>query len=223
MRLIFKKEIIANPVAIFGGGAWIEDTKDWPRIPFSERYMTHLMSIFSNIMGDSFDSNYCISVFISYELDKDGYPKVSLSDKYVVHTQDDLTKFKEEGFTKVIITKKRISSIKEKFSEHVLPTIYIDKRNFTKEENDSYDEEFENSGMGIDGSTLLTNPYFEQDVIKFPMSEDILLQIDEWDLVDIYPELKGIFQTGLGYLFLNKNYKKKKNGEIIGDFFIQHT
>ncbi|NDV68301.1 hypothetical protein [Dysgonomonas sp. 25] len=223
MRLIFKKEKLENPIAILGGLPWIENIEDWPKIPSSEKYMTHFMTIFSNISGDSFNSDCCISVFISYDLDKDKYPKPSLSDKYTVHNQADLIRFKEYGYTKVIITKKRDAPILDNMSEYSLPVLYVEKRNFTNEENEAYDKEFENSGMGLDGSTLMTNPYFEQDAIQFPMSEDILLQVDEWDLNDIFPDYKDIFQSGLAYLYLNKNYKKKQMGETVGCFFTQHT
>lgn len=140
-----------------------------------------------------------------------------------MHNQTDLISFKGHGYTKVIITKKRNTSILENMSEYSLPVLYVEKRNFTNEENEAYDKEFENSGMGLDGSTLMTNPYFEQNIIQFPMSEDILLQIDEWDLSDIFSDYKGVFQSGLAYLYLNKNYKKKQMGEIAGCFFIQHT
>jgi hypothetical protein len=158
--------------------------------------MTHFMTIFHNISGDPFDSGCCISVFVSYELDKNESLKQSLSDKYTVHNQARLAPFKEQGYTKVIITRKQSSSVNQKLSEFSLPVIYMEKRTFTVEENEAYDQKFEDSGMGLDGSTLMTNPYFEQDVIQFPMSEDILLQLDEWDLSEIYPDYKGIFQSG---------------------------
>ena len=70
-------------------------------------------------MGDSLDSEYCISVFISYDLGKREYPKASISDKYTVHPQNDLAKFKEQGYAKVLITKKRIFLMKEKLLSDV--------------------------------------------------------------------------------------------------------
>jgi hypothetical protein len=219
MHLIFK-ETSSDFVGILGGLPWIKSEAEWQKS--GDSFMVPLLTIFPNIMGDPFDSKYCITVFIDYGLDRNGCPKSSISEKYTINTQDEFDKMKE-NHTKVVFTENIGKPYEKQLSKEILPVLYIEKKPYTSEEIDMDIEAFEENGQGLEGSSFLSAPYFEQEEIRFSQKYDIFLQIDEWDIQNYSNKLKGIFQTGIGYLYYEKGYKKKKVGEEIGKFFIQHT
>jgi hypothetical protein len=219
MRLIFK-ETSNDFVAILGGFPWIKSEAEWQKSDGS--YMVPLLTIFPNISGDPFDSKYCITVFIDYELDRYGCPKSSISEKYTINTQNSFDKL-NGNHSKVVFTENVGKPYEKQVSKEILPQLYIETKPYTSEEIDTAMELFEESGQGMEGSHYLDAPYFEQEEIRFPRKYDIFLQIDEWDIQGYSKKFKGIFQTGIGYLYYEMSYKRKKVGEEVGKFFIQHT
>jgi hypothetical protein len=221
MILELKDELI-NPVGYFGGFPWIENEDNWPICPQTGENMLHLMTILPSIMGDSFSEDNCVSIFISFDVDVNKSPKKTLSDNYTFHESKDIDKLKS-GFSKVIMTKKADKPLNSGKAKFVLPFKNIEKRPYTDKEYEEEKTLVEEANMGIDKSKFMGIPFFEQDIIDPSMRYFFLLQLNEWDIDVFAEEYKGIFQGGLGYVYLDRNIKKIQIGKDAGFFFIQHT
>lgn len=220
MILEFKKES-SNPVGYFGGSPWVENIAEWPSCPSTEKPMVHLFTILPQMIGSGFDYEEAISVFISTDLDKNGVPKLSLLNKYTVQETTDLKKL--EGFSRVLKHRKCAGPLQAQHGGISLPFRYLEKRPYTKEESEEELTLFEDTNMGLDFSKFMGIPFYEQDVINPHIKYVFMIQINEWDITSFAPEFKGLFNGGIGYLFLDRNYKKIKPGNEVGIFFVQYS
>lgn len=221
MVLEFEKKV-ENPVIIFGGSPFLEDINHYPNCPETGEPMVLLFTVLPGLITGIPD-NKCISVFASFGVDKYGVPKRSLSNKYTVHSKADL-ELLEKGYSKVIIHEKATEPLVLE-NAIKLPLMYAKKRRYTNEELDEEIKLQEETGMGLDCSKIMGTPFFEQDNIDLHMPRKYFftVQLNEWDISDVDKGLKGIFQDGLGYLFLEYNHERAKDYDEVGKFFIQHT
>ena len=143
--------------------------------------------------------------------------KESLTSKYTVNQKNDLTILKE-GYSKVLIYD-QTNDEELNLSEIILKKKFFEFISDTEEYMEKEHVFFEENGMGLDISKLQSIPYFEQDIINPSPKYQFYLQLLE---EDIEKEFK-IFQTGIGYFYVDKNIKKLKSGDDAGLFFIQNT
>lgn len=220
-QIIFTKEKTTHSFGYIGGGVEKFPQELWAKIPHSEHYQTHLLTLYPNFYHESDRiANHRISIFISLENHALGGVKSSLTDKFTVHSNNDLSQLNNEHYAIAIFYKIDDSIDEYNLSDFSLPRQYM---NETSPENQhdyaaAEHEFFEEHGMGLDVSKLFGIFYFEQDVIFPPPKFSATLQLLEEDIEDTL----NIFQHGIGYFFMDRNIKKLKHGDQAGLFFIQH-
>lgn len=217
-QLIFTDHKTEKSIGFVGGGGIQMPNNIWPKIPNTNINQTHLCTIFSNFFRNgSLAENKNISIFISLEEHSLGGVKESLTSKYTVNQKNDLTILKE-GYSKVLIYD-QTNDEELNLSEIILKKKFFEFISDTEEYMEKEHVFFEKNGMGLDISKLQSIPYFEQDIINPSPKHQFYLQLLE---EDIEKEFK-IFQTGIGYFYVDKNIKKLKSGDDAGLFFIQNT
>ncbi|MGG6229991.1 hypothetical protein [Tenacibaculum sp. SDUM215027] len=218
-KLIFTKEKTNNSIGYVGGGVSEMDENFWPKCPEKKTYQTHLFTVFPNFFRNgSIDKDKRISVFISVEKHPLGGVKEGISSRYTVNQRNDLNLL-SQGYSKALIY-----DVSDNENELSLAEINLSKKYFEIiPDDDKYMEEehkfFEEHGMGLDISKLQGIPYFEQDIITPPRKYSFCLQLLE---EDIESDL-NIFQSGIGYFYLDRNIKKLQSGDEAGLFFMQNT
>jgi hypothetical protein len=223
MILEFKKQS-DKFVGTLGGMPYLENISLWPVNPKTKNKLVHLLSLFPNFQNDSFGNDMCISVFISLERNAKGSPKDDIINEMSVHSNRELNLMKN-GYTQVLIHNKKELPHSELIElPEVLPLFFIESRDLTEEEYQREREMLDETDMGIDKSTVLGFPFFEQDRIvpQPPMKYSFKLQLNEWD-IDKFEngKYKGIFKGGFGYLWLDNNFRRIKEGNSVGLFCIQ--
>ncbi|SIT01196.1 hypothetical protein SAMN05421766_1078 [Zobellia uliginosa] len=218
-KLIFTKEKSNNTIGYVGGGITNMNKDLWPKSPDDNTFQTHLFTIFPNFFRNgSMAQNKRISVFISIQRHALGGVKDSISSKYTVNRTIDLAKL-SEGYSKALIYDLNDSYIELSLSEITLDRKYFE---ILPDDNEYLEKEhvfFEENGMGMDISKQQSIPYFEQDIITPSRKYSFYLQLLEEDIENNL----NIFQTGIGYFYVDRNIKKLQSGSEAGLFFIQNT
>lgn len=62
-----------------------------------------------------------------------------------------------------------------------------------------------------------------QDPIYFSCRYLLLLQLTDYDLGQWDPQDSGIFNDGVGFVYLDKQARRKKQGDEAGFFFVQYA
>lgn len=97
---------------------------------------------------------------------------------------------------------------------------FIDFEPMTDEEF-AEEHEDEDSGLGI--SKQLGRAAWMQDPIYVPSRYLLLLQLTDYEISRWAPQQEGIFLDGIGYIYLDKQARRKKQGDEAGFFFVQYA
>ncbi len=222
-KLIFSTKRKPESIGYIGGGVEIFPKTLWQKIPNSENYQTHLLTLYPEFFHESeCIKDFRISVFISLEKHILGGIKDSLTSNFTINNQEDLANI-ENGYAYAVFYKTDINQQEYNLSDISLPRKFFAPLKHTDVEYIEYAKEehkiFENTGMGLDVSKYCGIFFFEQDSIIMHPKYSRLLQLLEEDIEDDL----HIFQSGIGYFYLDKNIKKLKSGDNVGVFFIQNT
>lgn len=224
-KIVFTDTPTDRTLGYIGGGVNKFPKELWAKIPNSELYQTHLFTLYPDFYHEADRmsvKNFRISVFASLAEHALGGVKYSLTDKFTVHSDEDLKNL-EQGYSTAVLYEVDDSLEEYNLSEVSLKKTYFHLLEKSDEGFDKYKEEellcFEDTGMGADVSKMFDMFFFIQDDIKVHPKYARLVQIlDD----DIDKEWK-VFQGGVGYFYLDRNIKKLKHGDSAGIFFIQNS
>lgn len=204
-----------------GGGAWLENIENWPKIPGSENKMLPLLTLRQE---DFFPDRECllgmaITVFISSRTDTKGF-SASVARKMCVSDNQSRDSVLRGGHSAVLLHR-----VGQKELTPDIETPYIKKNGvkllpFSKtEETDDLEDEIN----GIECSKKAGRPSWIQDEIYMDPKHYFFLQITEEDITSISLRHEGVFRGGIGYLFLKNGLNKLGDNAIAGEFFIQFS
>lgn len=221
-QLIFTQEKTAKSLGYIGGGVEKFPSEFWAKIPNSDHYQTHLLTLYPDFYHESEQiENHRISIFVSLENHALGGVTNSLTNNYTVNQKAEISHLKEP-YAVAIFYQIDDSIAEYNLSDFSLPRKFFHEMDRNSPEYAVYrDNEhnfFEKNGMGLEVSKLRGIFYFVEDKIMPPPKYSPLLQLLE---EDVETSLR-IFQRGIGYFFLDRNLKKLKSGDKAGLFFIQN-
>lgn len=224
MIIEFKQEA-SDFIGVLGGVPPLANFENWPINPQTNDKLVHLLTLYSNFQNDSITDDFCISIFITLEKGKNGLFKDEYLNCISVQSNSEINNLKNE-YSKVILGKRNKSVELNSLMDDViiLPKFFITQRPMTDEEMEIQRTLLDESDMGIDKSSILEFPFFEQENIVPlpPMKYSFKMQINEWDIDKLSNgEYNGIFKGGFGYLWLDNNFKKLKENSVVGLFGIQ--
>lgn len=102
----------------------------------------------------------------------------------------------------------------------LLERAFIDFEEMTDEE---HDEEHQDEDSGIGLSKPSGRPCWLQDPIYEPARYMFMMQLVDADVAEASPQHAGLFGEGIGYLFVDMQARRGKQGDDAGFFFIQFT
>jgi hypothetical protein len=212
-RLEFQEFISDNSLTL-GGSPYIMESQIWPLIPGTSLKQTLLLTIFPAYFKiPLIPADCCISVFTSIDQNQ------NYGEQFACHQTNEITLLKKK-YTSVILHKKSPQRLISDNKSFALPLKSIVEIPFTS-------EEFKMDTIGLlKGSELSKTggqPGWLQNFVAIGPQYVFELQINEYDLRKISPEFDGIFNDGIGYLFLTLNTKKIIPPKEAGLFFIQYT
>lgn len=199
-----------------GGGAWLPENLDWP-LTSSGEPMHPLLTINQDIfIIPTIPENMAVTVFSP--INPKGKDIIKTTRDCAINDNNQKDRDHRNGMLVYLHAKEK----KEKFIKNSLtyPKAVMQRRDFTKNE---MSEDLIDDISGLYISKVLGRPSWLQDEIFFPPKFEFSLQITEDDLTKFNKEYDGIFRGGSCYLFLRKDIKKLKSGDISGICFIQFT
>jgi hypothetical protein len=161
-----------------------------------------------------------MTVFIAVEQRGDGSFSRNLQRRYTVHQQSDLEAIIKNGFARVILHELVDEPLVPEEPPFLLERAFIDFEEMTREE---HEEENEDEDSGIELSKPSGRPYWIQDPIYESRRYMFLMQLLDADVAGTGNAHIGLFGEGIGYLFLDKQARRGKEGDEAGFFFIQFT
>lgn len=199
-----------------GGGAWLERLEDWPRSQEDGSFMLPLIS-FDSAFFPTFviAPDYRITVFVPAP--EDGIFPAAYGEG-LSHNSSQTPLDPSRLSAKMLLHKKGTGELCPD-STCLLPKGYLSLEELTDKELDIENLDEVN---GIDISKRHLRAHWLQDMIKISPRYHLVCQLNELDLVEFHPAYKGIFNAGIGYVYLDYRIKKLEDLAEAGFFFIQY-
>lgn len=199
-----------------GGGAWLDSLSDWPVCQENGAFMVPLFSFSSAFFPTPMiPSDFMVTVFLPPLVD--GGFSLEYS-KRISHNSSDNPLDLSKLPTKVMLHKKASEELYPD-SSALLPKGYL---SFEEMNDEEFDKEIEDEVNGIEISKLMGRAHWLQDLIRITPRYTLLSQFNEMDLVKFSPAFKGIFNQGIGYVFMDYRIKKLNALDDAGFFFTQY-
>ncbi|HHK1257571.1 TPA: hypothetical protein ACQQSZ_006256 [Pseudomonas aeruginosa] len=204
-----------------GGAPLLKELSLWPVNPQNGGLMTPILTLTEQFRPARFvPPGMAITVFLAVEQQKDGGFSRPLQRRYTVNQQSELQNVISAGFTRVILHELANQPLEPRNPPLLLGQAFIDFEEMTNEE---HDEEHEDEDSGIGLSKPSGRPCWLQDPIYEPPRYMFMLQLVDADVAEASPQHAGLFGEGIGYLFVDMQARRGKEGEDAGFFFIQFT
>lgn len=201
-----------------GGGAFLEDIALWPRAPSSGEMMTPLITLTERFLPVKFlPEGMALTVFIVASR-HDGQFDPSVQQRYTVSRQSELESVRQGGYSRVLL---------HTLSEHALwptpETVVIPSKfiNFAEMTDDEVEADLEDDCNGLEISKPVGRRFWLQEPIGESNRYGFLMQLMEYDIAAWSPEHAGLIGNGIGYVYLDRQARRGKQGDEGGYFFIQ--
>ncbi|HAL66247.1 hypothetical protein ACSFEV_17370 [Pseudomonas fulva] len=204
-----------------GGAPLLKDLSLWPANPQTGGLMTPIMTLTEQFQPARFvPPGMAITVFLAVEQQQDGSFNRPLQRRYTVNQQSELQSVLSGGFARVILHELASHPLEPSTPPLLLERAFIDFEEMTDEE---HDEEHEDEDSGIGLSKPSGRPCWLQDPIYEPPRYMFMMQLVDADVAQASPPHGGLFGEGNGYLFVDMQARRGKEGDDAGFFFIQFT
>ncbi|MDF0729359.1 hypothetical protein P0Y43_01295 [Pseudomonas entomophila] len=203
-----------------GGAPYLDDSSLWPRAPDTGELMTPLATLTERFLPVTFvPPGMGLTVFITTRKGNGEFSRTTQR-QYTVHQQSDLKEKLGNGYTRVILHTLTDEALVPNEPVLLLKPSFI---NFEPLTEDEITEELEDEDSGIELSKPVGRPSWLQDPIYEPKRYLFLMQLLDADLAQSSPEHEGILAEGIGYLYVDRQARRGKQGDEAGFFFIQFT
>ncbi|MGN8249309.1 hypothetical protein [Pseudomonas sp. SMV7] len=205
-----------------GGGAYLNNLALWPTNPKTGELLTPLVTSTERFYsGDRcIPAGMATTVFIAAQHYQSGGFNAALQRRYTVSEQSQLQEQINNGFARVILHDLAPEPIVPDNAPLLLTQAFI---NFEAMSEDEWDEEIGGEYGGIALSKAGGSPSWLQDPVYEPNRYMFHLQLLDADIAALNPEHEGAFADGIGYVFIDLQARRGKEGDEAGFFFIQHT
>lgn len=204
-----------------GGAALLKDLSLWPTNPETGMLMTPILTLSEHFQPATFvPPGMAITVFLAVEHYQDGSFSRPLQRRYTVNQQAELQGVISSGFARVILHELANQPLEPGDPPLLLERAFIDFEEMTDEE---HDEEHHDEDSGIGLSKPSGRPCWLQDPIYEPARYMFMMQLVDADVAEASPQHAGLFGEGIGYLFVDMQARRGKQGDDAGFFFIQFT
>lgn len=201
-----------------GGGAFLEDIALWPLAPSSGKMMTPLITLREHFLPVRFlPEGMALTVFIAVDA-RDGTFDSSIQHRYTVNLQSELEEVRQGGYSRVLLHKLSEQALWPTSDTVVIPPKFIDFVEMTDAEVEA-DLEDDRNGLGI--SKPVGRRFWLQDAIGESNRYSFLMQLMEYDIAEWSPVHAGLIGRGVGYLYVDRQARRGKQGDEGGYFFIQ--
>lgn len=202
-----------------GGAALLKDVSLWPTNPETGMLMTPILTLSERFQPATFvPPGMAITVFLAVEHYPDGSLSRPLQRRYTVNQQAELQDVISSGFARVILHELANQPLEPGNPPLLLERAFIDFEEMTDEE---HDEEHHDQDSGIGLSKPSGRPCWLQDPIYEPARYMFMMQLVDADVAEASPQHAGLFGEGIGYLFVDMQARRGKEGDDAGFFFIQ--
>lgn len=202
-----------------GGAALLKDVSLWPTNPETGMLMTPILTLSERFQPATFvPPGMAITVFLAVEHYPDGSFSRPLQRRYTVNQQAELQDVISSGFARVILHELANQPLEPGNPPLLLERAFIDFEEMTDEE---HDEEHHDQDSGIGLSKPSGRPCWLQDPIYEPARYMFMMQLVDADVAEASPQHAGLFGEGIGYLFVDMQARRGKEGDDAGFFFIQ--
>ncbi|WP_085622736.1 MULTISPECIES: hypothetical protein [unclassified Pseudomonas] len=204
-----------------GGAALLKDLSLWPTNPETGMLMTPILTLSERFQPATFvPPGMAITVFLAVNQYQDGSFSRPLQRRYTVNQQAELQDVISSGFARVILHELANQPLEPGNPPLLLERAFIDFEEMTDEE---HDEEHHDEDSGIGLSKPSGRPCWLQDPIYEPARYMFMMQLVDADVAEASPQHVGLFGEGIGYLFVDMQARRGKQGDDAGFFFIQFT
>ncbi|WGV21503.1 hypothetical protein QIY50_04455 [Pseudomonas putida] len=204
-----------------GGAALLKDLSLWPTNPETGMLMTPILTLSERFQPATFvPPGMAITVFLAVDQYQDGSFSRPLQRRYTVNQQAELQDVISSGFARVILHELANQPLEPGNPPLLLERAFIDFEEMTDEE---HDEEHHDEDSGIGLSKPSGRPCWLQDPIYEPARYMFMMQLVDADVAEASPQHVGLFGEGIGYLFVDMQARRGKQGDDAGFFFIQFT
>lgn len=204
-----------------GGAALLKDLSLWPTNPETGMLMTPILTLSERFQPATFvPPGMAITVFLAVEQHQNGSFSRPLQRRYTVNQQAELQDVISSGFARVILHELASQPLEPGNPPLLLERAFIDFEEMTDEE---HDEEHQDEDSGIGLSKPSGRPCWLQDPIYEPARYMFMMQLVDADVAEASPQHAGLFGEGIGYLFVDMQARRGKQGDDAGFFFIQFT
>ncbi|MHB2082736.1 hypothetical protein [Pseudomonas asiatica] len=202
-----------------GGSVRMDDPALWPLAPDTQQPMTPLCTVTENFLpAKIFPPGMAATVFITAQKQGGGFNQ-SVVSRYSIHDQAELPGI-DNGYARFILHRLCQEELPAPPETFLLERRYIDFEPMT-EEDFAKEHADEHSGLGI--SKQLGRAAWMQDPIYVSSRHLLLLQLTDYEISRWAPQQQGIFLDGIGYIYVDKQARRKKQGDEAGFFFVQYA
>ncbi|SPO69289.1 hypothetical protein [Pseudomonas sp. JV241A] len=202
-----------------GGGARLPRLDLWPLTPDTQEPMTPLCTITERFLPINFiPAGMALTVFITARQHGGAFNR-AVQRHYTVNQQDDLDKT-GNGYARVILHTLAEQELLPAVPPLLLERSFIQFEPLSAQEED---EELADEDSGLEVSKPLGRPSWLQDPIYEPQRYQFLMQLLDSDIAKASPAHEGLLADGIGYLYVNRQARRGKEGDEGGFFFIQFT
>ena len=202
-----------------GGAALLKDLSLWPTNPETGMLMTPILTLSERFQPATFvPPGMAITVFLAVDQYQDGSFSRPLQRRYTVNQQAELQDVISSGFARVILHELANQPLEPGNPPLLLERAFIDFEEMTDEE---HDEEHHDEDSGIGLSKPSGRPCWLQDPIYEPARYMFMMQLVDADVAEASPQHAGLFGEGIGYLFVDMQARRGKEGDDAGFLFIQ--
>ncbi|EPL3136716.1 hypothetical protein NOX69_003462 [Pseudomonas aeruginosa] len=203
-----------------GGSVCMDDPGMWPLAPDTQEPMTPLCTVTENFLpAKVFASGMAATVFITARKQRAGGFKHSVVNRYSLHEQAELPGI-QNGYARFILHRLCEEELPAPPGTLLLERRYIGFEPMTEEE---FAEEHADEDSGLSISKQLGRAAWMQDPIYVPGRYLLLLQLTDYEISRWATEQEGIFLDGIGYIYLDKQARRKNQGDEAGFFFVQYA
>ena len=204
-----------------GGGAFLNNLSLWPISPENGELMTPLLTLTERFRpARLLPPGMAITVFIAARQQRDGDFSHNLQRRYTVNQPSELQEVTKNGYARVILHELAEKPLFPDDHPLLLQSAFIDFEEMTDEE---LEDEHADEDRGIDLSKPSGRPGWLQDAIYPPARYTFLMQLADGDVAEASPQHEGLLAEGIGYVFLDRQAVRGKEGDEAGYFFIQFT
>ncbi|AIR88616.1 hypothetical protein [Pseudomonas cremoricolorata] len=203
-----------------GGGAFLPDMALWPRAPDSGELLTPLMTLTERFLPVTFiPEGMALTVFIAVK-QRDGEFNEATQRRYTVNQQSELETVRNAGYARVLLHRLSDQPLSPTPGTLLLPSAFI---HFQAMSDEELEQELEDDDNGLEVSKPVGRPSWLQDPIYEPNRYLFLLQLRDYDIAQWSPEHEGLLAEGIGYVYVDRQARRGKEGDEGGYFFLQST